>query len=114
MGRGFGYVPGSQVLVTPDRFHPPSGHGPLLVRGGEDEELLSVAKDVTIQGLRRRPRYSTGCSRRGCAPMASINGWRTPTASRSLRRWGSSRAMPWVSSTWPPLPSTGAKGTGVG
>src|SRR5215211_55750 len=48
------------MLVTPDRFHPPSGHGPLLVRVGEDQELLAVAKEITIRGFEAPPEVFDG------------------------------------------------------
>lgn len=48
------------MVVTPDRFHPPSGHGPILVRAGEDAELLAVAKDITIRGFEATPEVFDG------------------------------------------------------
>jgi ribosomal protein S18 acetylase RimI-like enzyme len=41
--------------VTPTGLRPPEGPGPSLVRVGEDEELLEVAKDVTVRGFEAPP-----------------------------------------------------------
>lgn len=43
------------MVVTPAGLRPPEGPGPSLVRAGEDEELLAVAKDVTARGFEVPP-----------------------------------------------------------
>ena len=43
------------MVVTPVGFRPPEGSGPSLVRVGEDEDLLAVAKDVTTRGFEAPP-----------------------------------------------------------
>jgi len=88
------------MVVTPDAFRPPEGPGPSLVRVGEDEELLAVAKDVTARGFEAPPELFDGLFATGMRAdgldlwLAYVDG------RRSRRRSGRRSATRSGSTTW--------------